>query len=511
MVDAANELKNLDVSFKAWFKKSNNISKSDIDALYKKILSDYQKKELDKKELDKVKKELDKVKKEKCKALENENKTILQFKKFRRTCKICKECLGFFAQNCGAQNDFSNNLDYKKLNEKLDKYLNLVDRKNSNYDNLKEITGNDAFKQFQTERKKLMEQTMNFFRKNKKFITDDEDKYLKSLKNWYSTVYNSLRKNIDKVRESKSKSKEQKEAEGLSEWMKNTFTSNNENSGVKLRDIAMLSAHDAGSYTMKPEYYAVSKLGKAAQTQTLNFMGQLRSGVRQFDFRMKLSNSVPVFFHGVVNGAPVTEAIQQITKFIASNRKEVVILQIKADKACFDKFYKLPCVKQLSKYIYYDVNQPSKCIDIKEDEVGNITYEDIIGADKNVLILNPNQTVSKFNEKIRTTHNAENIANTELTELENKDKSKKLHKITPIDTAKLKDFLSKNNKWVPLKNAKKNSATIYKKLINDPNFKKLANLIGIDAAGSKESLELAKNVVEINQERLKSPKTANSK
>ena len=157
-------------------------------------------------------------------------------------------------------------------------------------------------------------------------------------------------------------------------------------------------------------------------------------------------------------------------------------------------------------------NQPSICKNIKEDEVGNITYEEIIGADKNVLILNPNQTVSKFNEKIRTTHNAENIANTELTELENKDKSKKLHKITPIDTAKLKDFLSENNKWVPLKNAKKNSATIYKTLINDPNFKKLANLIGIDAAGSKESLELAKNVVEINQERLKSQKkTANSK
>lgn len=356
-----------------------------------------------------------------------------------------------------------------------------------------------------------MDKTMKFFQDNKDQcpIAADGDKYLKSLKDWYTRVYKSLSKNIDKVRENisgRNKQKEEKEAETLSKWMEKTLYG--KSSKLELKNIAMLSSHDAGSYTMKPEYYAASLLGKAAQTQKLNFMGQLRSGVRHFDFRMRLSNSVPVFCHGIINGAPVTEAIQQITKFINSHGKEVIILQIKADEACFKKFYELPCVKELAKYIYYDVNNPSKYHgkDIRIDDVGSITFDDVIAAGKNVLILKKGQTVSKFHEDVRTKHDAEEIATTELKDLENKQNNNKFHKITPIDTAKITDFLAKDGKWVPLKNAARNSNKIYEKLMGSQKFKELANLIGVDAAGSDDCLNLAKKVVEINEERIKNHK-----
>ena len=53
------------------------------------------------------------------------NKTILQFKKFRRTCKICKESI---AQNC--QSPANELTGYTKLKNELEGYLKLFEYKN---------------------------------------------------------------------------------------------------------------------------------------------------------------------------------------------------------------------------------------------------------------------------------------------------------------------------------------------------------------------------------------------
>ena len=56
------------------------------------------------------------------------NKTILQFKKFRRTCKICKESIELLAQNC--QSPANELTGYTKLKNELEGYLKLFEYKN---------------------------------------------------------------------------------------------------------------------------------------------------------------------------------------------------------------------------------------------------------------------------------------------------------------------------------------------------------------------------------------------
>lgn len=93
--------------------------------------------------------------------------------------------------------------------------------------------------------------------------------------------------------------------------------------------------------------------------------------------------------------------------------------------------------KLLKQHVYYDFNGKSP---IKNASIKDITINQILEAGKNVLIVGPQQTISKFNKKERNSHDVQKIVNKEIEELKNKQSSSKaeFHKITPIDTASKK-------------------------------------------------------------------------
>lgn len=295
----------IDVSFEAWLKNSNNINK---EYIIKKF--DEKERELKKNNKDLDFKQWKKRKLQLCDELIAENKKILQFKKLRKYYKICKESIDLLG------NEITDHNKYNETFKFLEGYKNILDNKNYAKESfIKSILLIAKNNGLQTLCNILLDKTKKCLESYSKKINKDSIEYLKVVKSWYSAAFKSLEKNVDNVRLSKSDSFEKtaEEVQLLSTWMSKFKDS-------KLKELAIISSHNAGSYSMDSENYHISALGKAAKTQKLNFIGQLKSGVRHFDFRMRLEKSVPVFFHGPINGAPVTEAISQLMNFISQNR-----------------------------------------------------------------------------------------------------------------------------------------------------------------------------------------------
>lgn len=119
---------NIDPSFEAWFKQSNNLNEKQIKKNYDDEISDKKSSmsaTKDKSEKKKLKAEISKLKTEraqKIKELKKANEQILAFKKFRKAFKTCKDAI-----------DYANaQFDEKKLDDNFLKEYEklLLNRKN---------------------------------------------------------------------------------------------------------------------------------------------------------------------------------------------------------------------------------------------------------------------------------------------------------------------------------------------------------------------------------------------
>lgn len=487
----ATEIKNyndINPSFEAWFEKSNNLNENGIKSLYNKKINELKKiydkmKKGTKKE--ELKNQISKLKKErntKVKEAKKADKQIIAFKKLRSAFKSCCEAIDL--ANTEVDGLEILNIDKSFLQE-YEKILNAREENNIKGADYSASNLEKKTKELINKTKKILENS----RKGKK-----SSNYIKSSEVWYRKLLSGIGIKKEKnARESKSAKYSLTGTNDFSRWMEKHIKDN-----AKLADIIIPSSHDAGSYSIVP-LSGTDIFAKAAQTQTVNFRGQLRAGIRYFDLRIVLENGIPVMYHDIVKGAPVSEGIRQLLKFIKSHPKEVVIVEIShTSDECLKKFYKLPIVKELEKYNF----------NVGHKKVGNLTVGEIRKSGKNLIMFNEATTKyirDVYNEEIRQSRDDKEILDNELKNLVNNWVDNKtlriLHKITPTHCATIKDFFSEGKTWKPLWNAAKKSKDNYKYLLNSKEFREFANVVSYDDALG--SAWFANELIKLNQERMK--------
>lgn len=487
----ATEIKNynsIDSSFEAWFEKSNNISENGIKNLYDKKINELKKicdklkNRTEKKELQSQINNLEKEKNKKVKEAHKADKQIVAFKKLRTAFKSCCEAIDLANTEVDGFKILS--IDKSFLQE-YEKILNGREENNIKAADYSASNLEKKTKELIKKTKKILENS----RKGKK-----SNNYIKLSEVWYRKLLAGIGIKKEKnARASKSAKYNLTGENDLSTWMEKHIKDN-----AKLADIIIPASHDAGSYSIVP-LSETDIFAKAAQTQTVNFRGQLRAGVRYFDLRIVLENGIPVMYHDIVKGAPVSEGIRQLLKFLKSHPKEVIIVEIShTSDECLKKFYKLPIVKELEKYNF----------DVGSAKIGNLTVGEIRKSGKNLIMFNEATTKyikDVYNEEIRQSRDDKEILDNELKNLVNNWVNNKtlriLHKITPTHCATIKDFFYKGKAWKPLWNATKKSKNNYNYLLNSKEFKQFANVVSYDDALG--SAWFANELIKLNQERMK--------
>lgn len=478
----------IDASFESWFKNSNNINEEGIKDLYDakiKILKEQLKNvksSTEKKELQEKIKVINNEKKQKIKDVKKADKQILAFKKFRTTFKSCSEAIDL--ANTESNGKDIMNIDKTFLNE-YQKILN--GRKEGNIQ-----AADYSANSLNNKTRKLLKTTKDILQSSRK--GKKAENYIKLSEVWYRRLLAGINLKAPKnVRMGKSAKFNLVGEDDLSNWMKNKIKDD-----VMLADVIIPASHDSGAYSIIPGS-VTDVFARAAQTHTVNFRGQLRAGIRYFDLRMNLENGIPVMAHDFVNGAPVSEAIRQLLKFVKNHPNEVIIVGIShTSDECLKKFYELPIVKELEKYNYYTGGK-----------VGDKTFGEIRKSGKNLLMFVEvdYKTITDIydgpqrenrNEKIMLENEIKNLnQNYEY----NQSNKRVLHKITPTHCATPKDFVSSGSYWCPLKYAANKSRSNYNYLLENEDFKNKANVVSYDdAIGSTWFTE---ELLKINEERMK--------
>ncbi|BED92937.1 MAG: phosphatidylinositol-specific phospholipase C X domain containing protein [Candidatus Paraimprobicoccus trichonymphae] len=411
------------------------------------------------------------------------------FKKFKTCLKQTKDAI-----------DMANDEDIKKLEQSLaDRYFGKKLRNNVDSSFLAEFSEyNVKNKEYdkKIDYKKLLDSLIKEATAEFKKVKLNLKNYLKiDYASFLKKIYNMKGEEIKKA-EINASGKNLENLEKTKAWMENL------KEDTKIQGLVIPTSHDAGTHSIEIDS-PDDALGNAAKTQSLNFMGQLRAGVRSFDWRMKLENGIPVFFHGPITGGPATDGIRQITKFLEIHKKEIIILtMVHCDKTCLDKFIKLPMVKI---FINKFVLVPSKQEKMKVSELTISTFWD---NTKNVIIFDKfgidnfsfkDGYKSVFDPQKRNDENDDVMLENEISYLKNKD-SDKLHKITPIHTAKVTDFFKK---WriAPLQESRNETFILKRidKLLKSKDFIKEANMVSIDAVG--EDKKFIQKLIDLNEER----------
>lgn len=474
--NSSETLKDIDVSAETFFKTPNNYNKKAILEHYTKVemlLSDaydkYRKNNPNISNLNKnyksCKKIIHNIQSQKLKELKKANKQIAGFKSYRSL--------------------------YKNLLYSKEMFLDSPDKLKTNSPKF-DFLEKDDYRNYAS-RKKLSEQldcdTVDFSKKIKNLTSEAEKSFKKAGKKlsdylppkmpfWREVLCFFGKKNFDDIRHNfnvteydGNGSKQSSDYYEYSNWIEKL------KGDTKLNQMVIPGAHDAGTYGMKPKS-STDLPGKMAQTQTGNFMGMLRSGIRYFDWRMKKKGETFVFYHGIVTGSNVLEAINQIDKFLDSNNKEIIIISLVADDDCLKKFLKVNKVNKFFKKRVYKKNS--------NENIGTLTLDDIRKKGKNIIIINGSdamknygfngQITGKYNPKTRQCNNTNKMLSAEAY-IANKavqqatdSNDKKLSALSPIHTPGAKSVLSyllglkKGVHNVPVKEAHKNFANNMNKL-----------------------------------------------
>ena len=119
-----------------------------------------------------------------------------------------------------------------------------------------------------------------------------------------------------------------------------------------ITDLTLLGSHDSGTYTIKfPKLskvpglrYFAKKFEDYSVTQNKTIDGQIKSGVRYLDVRVRSSNTDSGFriHHGIINGSDCGPELDQLFEFAREHPNEMVVVKIQFDHdkgKSLDKFY----------------------------------------------------------------------------------------------------------------------------------------------------------------------------
>ena len=495
-----------DLSFKAWLKDNNQFSQKEIiksyeeakNAVKRDIQSENAKLNIFSKNKDKQNIETTKAKistlnlvltkltsfqKEDIEILKRENKKIKNWKNFETLFYQVEEAIDILKVDLKRSKQAINgNQNF------LSKFRKLVNRNNTDI-----ICKSDLDK----ETKNLSKDSTDFFNKNNLKISD-----------YLPPNLNTARKVLSKI----GKKIEKDPREDLSDTINGIDFSNmfeGIDQRMKLTQIVMLQAHDTGSYTMAP-LSSTDIYGKGSQTQSGNITSMLKSGARCFDIRVRLVKSIPLFHHGSVTGGSFLEGAKQISKFLKTNRNELIVIELKCDDDCVKKIREMSLMKDFLDLVYYPPD---------EKKAPEITIGEMIKSNKRILILRQEGEIKGFcfshEDTINHWNGIDQFSEDPAVRLnyeqkfleENKGKNKFLFS-SEIRTPTKKNYINipvrkivKNNKiltYSPMEEARQNK-TSEDEFFQLESVKKFANIIGIDDIRNKSNK--AKIVKEWNQAR----------
>lgn len=499
------KLEDIDVSAINWFKTKNSYSEKFLKKLY----------DAEVKENPEKKEELSKLLENKTEELIAANKIIYNFKQLRSTYKLIQLALESFDENC--ENKEQN---LKSEENSIIKFLKIKDFIKREKIAEKYKKGRDEdLPDFDAKRQKLISNSEKIFKRyGFKFF-----EYMPKSLPWYRSIMSSSGSGsaIGNIRKSKSKNKkdESEQDNKMSKWMENL------SQNKKLIDLMIPSSHDAGSYSMQPNSKA-DIAGRLAQTQELNIMGQLKSGIRGFDWRIKKQGKILVFYHGIITGTNVMEGVKHVCKFLNNHNKEVVFIRMRSSGGdCKEIFFKDNYVKKnlVPRLFAPEKNMIAKIKEISLDGLRNNKLEqeakgcvvlladkekDIYEEDNKYYCLPNTLFKQKYNKKTRTSGNNDTMINAEIDSIKKILKEGGFTGINTLNTAhwtsiisQLSGLKSEGTSVYPTEDAEKNLAQNIEKLITElkKNGGKLPNSFGIDNAGSKKVADAIELIIEQNK------------
>lgn len=507
------ELESIDVSAINWFKTKNSYSEKFLKKICDKELKDNPEKN----------KELSELFENKKKELIAANKIIYNFKQLRSTCKLIQLALESFDDNCGNKEQIKN---LKSEENSIINFLKVKDFIKREKIAEKYENGQDKdLPDFDAKRQKLISNSEKIFKRyGFKFF-----EYMPKSLPWYRSIMSSSGSGpaIGNIRKSKSKNKkdESEQDNKMSKWMEKL------SDDQKLINLMIPSSHDAGSYSMQPNSEA-DIAGRLAQTQKLNIMGQLKSGIRGFDWRIKKQGKILVFYHGIITGTNVMEGVKHVCKFLDSNPSEVVFIRMRSSgNDCKDIFFKNNYVKKnLEPRLFAPEKNMVATIKeislkdlrnnkLKQEAKGCVVLladkaKDIYEKDGRYYCLPNTLFNQKYNKKTRTSGDNDTMINAEIDSIKEILKKGGFTGINTLNTAhwtsiisQLSGLKSEGTSVYPTEDAKKNLTKNIKKLITELKKNgdgKLPNSFGIDNAGSKKVAKAIELIINQNSEPKKS-------
>lgn len=157
-----------------------------------------------------------------------------------------------------------------------------------------------------------------------------------------------------------------------SNWMGDMLAYSEAFGNIPINRVVLAGSHDSGTYEM----------GQSARTQNLSIAEQLKLGIRYFDLRPKVHNSVFYIHHGILASdthlgkwpAPAnldagTEIFAQIRAFLKMHPDEILILKFQ-DFQNFGHDDYMNFTMLLKQYVTFNVTSPvkSRCAPVTLDQ-----------------------------------------------------------------------------------------------------------------------------------------------
>jgi hypothetical protein len=174
-------------------------------------------------------------------------------------------------------------------------------------------------------------------------------------------------------------------------WMGDVLTAHPVFGLFKINEVLLPGSHDSGTFRAGP-----TEIGdQEARTQSLTFRQQLELGVRYFDLRVTLNNSVYYPYHGLwtsdndlckkgddPDNADDNYHFKQMRRFLQQHTKEIIILKFQDFWAFTEDQHYFDLVKLLEDYFTF----PGCGLVTPTDHIDTLTINDLLDAGQRVFV-----------------------------------------------------------------------------------------------------------------------------
>jgi len=165
-----------------------------------------------------------------------------------------------------------------------------------------------------------------------------------------------------------------------SSWMERLY---NQNSDIRLRDIAIPGTHDAGTFSIK----SIAPVEALSVTQSRNLCQQAKDGIRYFDLRVSNDddNNKFIIVHGSIRGQDLPLVLDPLYEFAKSHPKEILIMDFQE----LNNFVDSADVQRFNDYFltkFSDHLIPNNKADVSYNSE-NILISDAWNMNRNIIVL----------------------------------------------------------------------------------------------------------------------------